>query len=196
MENVADYQELIIAIESLAEKDVWDYVIAIAPIILSVIAVFISVDVARQQNRIALFEKRFNVYVEIQRCLSFERLLKESNGPQGAYIAFCIAYGLDSSIEHIENGWASRKYIPIEKTLMQSCFLFDCINEQMISNICKSLLAVLFKIEKQQDVEKEKVQFEKNLMELLRCFSDMYSEIEVCRKEVKFYGRNYKETGR
>lgn len=173
------YVELLEAIRRLSKMSTWDYVIAIAPILLSVVAVIISIYVAYRQNKITLFDKRFEVFAEIQRCLAFERLLSNAGNPHKAYDAFCIAYGCVEPIDCLQHGWAAQKYIPIEKRLMQSCFLFNCIDEKMISNVCRSLLAVLLKIEKQQDLEEEKAQFNTNSNELLSQFSKIYDVLEL-----------------
>lgn len=61
--------ELITAICALSEKSVFDYLIAIGPIVLSLIAIFISICTTAKQNRIALFEKRFCVLEIIKRII-------------------------------------------------------------------------------------------------------------------------------
>lgn len=53
--------ELIEVIELANTKTLWDYLIVSVPIIISVIAIFVSVGTAKRQNRIALFEKRYEV---------------------------------------------------------------------------------------------------------------------------------------
>ncbi len=47
-------------------KDCVDYLSAIVPIVLSVVAIGISIRVAKQQNNIALFEKRYQTYELLQ----------------------------------------------------------------------------------------------------------------------------------
>ena len=51
--------ELIIAVQSLQQRDLWDYFAIIAPLVLSVVAVWISISTAKKQNKIALFEMRY-----------------------------------------------------------------------------------------------------------------------------------------
>lgn len=174
-----DFLELIQCVRQLSEKSTLDYVIAIAPILLSVVAVIISILVAQRQNKIAFFEKRFEVFSEIQRCLAFERLLAEAHTPQLAYDAFCVAYGSNRQVAPLNRGWATQKYIPIEKKLMQSYVLFKGIDEHMISELCRSLLAVLLQIERQQDMETQKVQFQKCTTELLRQFCKIYNQMKL-----------------
>ena len=47
-------------------KDCIDYLSAIVPILLSAIAIWISIHLDRQQNNIALFEKRYHAYELLQ----------------------------------------------------------------------------------------------------------------------------------
>ena len=53
-------EELVKAIEKLAEKDLIDYLLVIVPILVSIVAIFISIATAKKQNKIALFERRYN----------------------------------------------------------------------------------------------------------------------------------------
>lgn len=54
-------RELIKVIELANTKTFWDYLIVFIPIIISVIAIFVSVKTAKHQNRIAMFDKRYKV---------------------------------------------------------------------------------------------------------------------------------------
>ena len=65
--------ELVKAIEKLAEKDIIDYLIIFVPIAISLVTIVISIRTAQKQNKIALFEKRYNCLFcrkanEIWRC--------------------------------------------------------------------------------------------------------------------------------
>ena len=76
----------------MAPRDWFDYVATGATLLLSVIAVFIAERTARQQNKIALFEKRFTVLECLNNVLRFsdeiipEAIKEESLGnvPGGA----------------------------------------------------------------------------------------------------------------
>lgn len=63
-------EELIIAIEKLSNKTVLDYFIAFVPLILSIVAIYISIDSTRKQNKIALLDKRIEIYNNLKICLS------------------------------------------------------------------------------------------------------------------------------
>ena len=64
---------LVEAIEKLAEKDLIDYLLVIVPIVVSVVAIYISIATARKQNKIALFERRYNCLFQIKTVLNFSQ---------------------------------------------------------------------------------------------------------------------------
>lgn len=55
-------ETLINAIQALKQRDAWDYVAMVTPLILSSVAIWISIHTTRKQNKIALFESRFSVF--------------------------------------------------------------------------------------------------------------------------------------
>ena len=63
--------ELIQAIEKISQKDWVDYLIIIVPIMLSVIAVWISLATASKQNKIALFDMRYKALKHFQKIIEF-----------------------------------------------------------------------------------------------------------------------------
>ena len=69
--NEVQMQELIEAIEKLSQKGWVDYLIIIVPIMLSVIAVWISLATAHKQNKIALFEKRYKALTRFEEIAEF-----------------------------------------------------------------------------------------------------------------------------
>lgn len=52
-------QELVEIVKTLNQRDFWDYAAIIAPLILSVVAIVISIYSIHEQNKIALFDKRY-----------------------------------------------------------------------------------------------------------------------------------------
>ena len=64
-------EEIVKAIEKLAEKDIIDYLLIIVPIVISLLAVAISVVTARKQNKIAMFELRYKALSAIKRISNF-----------------------------------------------------------------------------------------------------------------------------
>ena len=79
-------------------KTTIDYLLVVIPIVVSVVAIVISLQATRQQNRIALFEKRFSVFCCLQKCAAFDRLLEDAKNPHDAYVAYCSAFGIEQVV--------------------------------------------------------------------------------------------------
>jgi hypothetical protein len=60
------------------QRDVWDFVAIIAPLLLSVVAVYISVRTTKKQNKIALFEKRYSCFFPIRVILNFAETITDT----------------------------------------------------------------------------------------------------------------------
>lgn len=68
-------EDVVKAIEKLSEKDIIDYLLVIVPIVVSIVAIFISIATARKQNKIALFELRYKALITIKAILRFDSLI-------------------------------------------------------------------------------------------------------------------------
>ena len=64
-------EDIVKAIEKLAEKDIIDYLLIVIPIAISLLAVVISVTTAKRQNQIAMFELRYKALTTIKRISHF-----------------------------------------------------------------------------------------------------------------------------
>lgn len=62
---------LVAAINNLGQRTWVDYIAIFAPVILSVVAVWVSISTARKQSKIALFEKRYEPYTWIYLLIKF-----------------------------------------------------------------------------------------------------------------------------
>ncbi len=71
-------EELIKAVESISEKNWIDYGLIFVPILISILAVVISVLTAKKQNKIALFEIKYGVISQIRLIKAFSNCLKDS----------------------------------------------------------------------------------------------------------------------
>lgn len=58
-------KELVEVMKVSNQRTLWDYLIAIAPIIISITALVISIKTTQKQNRIALFEKRYEIVYKL-----------------------------------------------------------------------------------------------------------------------------------
>lgn len=112
-----------------------DYLIIVIPIILSVVAIYISITTARKQNRIALFDKRYVVLTHINAVITFAAGLHDCDSPEivcGLFDTYfssniCSYMGEDRFLNAVTN---TRK---IRDIIFQSRFLFSCkeINEHI-----------------------------------------------------------------
>lgn len=74
--------ELIVAIEELSQKNIIDYLLIIVPIIISLVAIFISIATAKRQNNIAMFELRYKALATIKRVLGFKVVFYVADNPR------------------------------------------------------------------------------------------------------------------
>ena len=63
-------ESIVEAIEKISQKNMVDYFIAIVPIALSLVAIYISIDSTKKQNKIALLDKRLAIYTDLKMCIS------------------------------------------------------------------------------------------------------------------------------
>lgn len=73
--------DLLTALENLPSKTLVDYLIAVVPIALSVVAIWISVSTARKQNKIAMFELRYKCISQIRTIISFDKSIYDITEP-------------------------------------------------------------------------------------------------------------------
>lgn len=88
-------KELIEAVYSLGQKDIFDYLLATAPIILSLIAIIISIYSVKKQNAIALFEKRYKIISHIRSILRFDEAVYDCNDAKIIICLFDAFFGSD-----------------------------------------------------------------------------------------------------
>lgn len=81
-------EELIKAVERISEKNWIDYGLIFVPILISILAIVISVLTARKQNKIALFEIKYDVISQIRLIKAFSNCLAENNNSRMILSAF------------------------------------------------------------------------------------------------------------
>lgn len=64
------------AVRALGTRDWFDYLSVIAPLVLSVVAIWISISTARTQNRIALFDIRHTALYRLKTLLEFNQRIQ------------------------------------------------------------------------------------------------------------------------
>lgn len=70
-------EDVVKAIEKLAEKNWVDYSLIIVPILISVISIYISIHTANKQNKIALYQLRYKALCRLNCILMFDKNVLE-----------------------------------------------------------------------------------------------------------------------
>ena len=83
------------AVRALGTRDWFDYLSVIAPLVLSVVAIAISLFVAHKQNRIALFTIRHDAIVDIRTILLFESKICDDLDNKLIKVFYDGAFGTD-----------------------------------------------------------------------------------------------------
>ncbi|CDC28962.1 hypothetical protein [Anaerotignum sp.] len=146
-------EDLNSTIRSLGEKGTFDYILlitTIASIIISACAVFVAIKVpkqiAEQQNKIALFEKRYNFYLVLKKFEllnnSLNRIIKPitNKSIESIQCLFVIIFGSepDLNIQYDKNKTYSQafKYFMQAKNVLDSAsFLFNIETERYIEQL-------------------------------------------------------------
>ena len=89
-------EDLVKAIEKLAEKTWVDYLLIIVPIVISIVAIGIAIYTSNKQNRIALYQLRYQALSRLKRVLLFEEYVLSNATPadivDGANVFFSNRY--------------------------------------------------------------------------------------------------------
>lgn len=173
------HYRLIAAISALSEKNAFDYIIAIGPILLSVIAIVISICTTRKQNKIALFEKRCCVLDTIRRIIFLSKIVvtleesyistEEQRGQQFAIsqksYQMCESYnstfGTKLNYKDKNSGILSMlesKY-NVERELMQAKYLFCPEIDTLLLEMSKTMVGYMIDIISQKDTGLSKKEF-------------------------------------
>lgn len=139
----------------------WDAISAVAAwvgAIGAVAAVFSAIYVANQQNKIALFEKRFDAYCIMTTCVVFGRLLKAERIDPGDPHAKINVYNWFMECFSSEiHGSTDLKYMLtyIKNVLGNSILLFE-FDEEEKAMIVKSAMALIAIMETLENVSSNK----------------------------------------
>ena len=121
-------EDVVKAIEQLAEKDIVDYLLIIVPIVVSIVAIVISIATAKKQNKIALFERRFRCVSQIQMIVAFGSSIDSTAKPLLITQLFDAYWGTDISLSKgtLKTIKAKSQLEKIIDDVAQAKFLFNC----------------------------------------------------------------------
>lgn len=166
--------ELIPILEQMTQKTWVDYLAIIAPLVLSVVAIYISISTTRKQNRIALFEKRYALYQKIQMFLTLgdaiHRAEKQSDVALQNEIQTYVYFQLQENNAYPEGNKLPDKFFVFIVEHIQSYtalikqieFLFDKPTSEAFCHLHKELEDFIFLCSavELKDVEKLSQSFE------------------------------------
>ena len=157
--------EIIEAINKLGETNCIDYVQLVATVvsvIISAIAVIYAVKVpkkiAEEQNKIALFEKRYEVFQLFERCVSFNIALQKSESVEDMRKDCMILFD-ELKYEELNLKIVRKKVHIFEYTLHQMEFLFPGISEKDVHELYLSLCEVMIAIISEEKVNESKNEY-------------------------------------
>jgi hypothetical protein len=168
--NSTNIKDLIFAIQSLGQKDWFDCIqlaATVASTIISAIAIRVAIripiQIAEKQNKIALFEKRYEFYHALMRCVMLSNGFKNAEKPiSNEYFNKFIVLLINSNPNAFENDCeftitaeSIKNIIMVNDTLKCGKFLFDFEVEAYISPICDELIT--FVVEK-ETISQENIQ--------------------------------------
>lgn len=152
--------------------DIVNIVLSISTIILSFIAVIISLNIAKKQNNIALFEKRMVVYelaekfVLIGEKMRARELSRENNNINYFFRILLLTY-YNGEFHEINDEDINKLEFSMSHIVDSSDFLFD----RKISATLHKLQNLIFEIERNRN--------EKDVMNLVSTFSSKASEFST-----------------
>lgn len=138
-------EELVKAVENLGKKDIIDYLIIIVPIVISIVAIVISIVTAKKQNKIALFEKKYEALFQLKTVISFAQTIEQCEKLIHILQLFDSFWGANLSNTSQDDILPATKYqIEIIKNdVEQIAFLFECKFYDSAKEIIKKLHQVM-----------------------------------------------------
>lgn len=147
--------EIVEAINKLGETSWMDYVqlgATVVGIIISALAVIYAVKVpkkiAEEQNRIALFEKRYSLYVDFTKVLAVVKIfetneIKTKNEGILEFVNFVGDNDFSDQDSGLVQARAKSILIKTVEKLGQIGYLFELKSDELIEDYCKSLIAMV-----------------------------------------------------
>ena len=129
-----------------AARDWFDYLATGATLLLSVIAVIIAVSTAKQQNKIALFDKRYSAFIAINN-ITLLKFFIDVNVNYSEFIEtfniiFCTNFSKEDKTR--DALFEVSKHIKvISECAIQSVYLFDFLEKDDLANVCNDMGGLL-----------------------------------------------------
>jgi len=171
--NEINLRRLVCAIDALSEHDWFDYLAVAAPLLLSVVAIWISISTARKQNRIALFEFRYTALFQLKTILDFDVAIQgkiEHNT-----IIFLFDSYFDTDLSNCDVAQAYKDIVSTGQRLEKTTLIKTLVNKPNeaieIRNIISVLQELMF-IVVDEEINEPYETCRNRLHELCNAFSD------------------------
>ena len=158
----------------------WNAVSAVATwvgVVASFIAIWFAIRVpkkiAQQENKIALFEKRYAVYAILKRCVSFSLSIKETHNSSDIHKIFVAIFGCHFVVKNdIDTKQEIQNELPkyaidTKNVLDTASFLFGYDTDSYTLPIVKKLFDILYQPADPERIREYKAQIQKMEQELL-----------------------------
>lgn len=139
----------------------WDAISACAAwaaVVVSGLAIYFAIQapkkIAEEQNRIALFEKRYEAFQFFERCFTFYKALQKSKTVEDMRIG-CLFFFETTDIETFELENIRNELFNFEYMLHKMQFLFPELTEEDLSDLYHALYEVVLAIAKNEDIEEK-----------------------------------------
>ena len=132
VEAIKEVSKSIVDVSQPRYLDYVQIVISIISVVVSGVAIWFAISVpkkiAENQNRISLFEKRFEFYDQLCLCISFSRMIKNIQTHEEIVKFFIATFGRELAKDTSEEG-LRREHVRLQWNAMvalkQGTFLFD-----------------------------------------------------------------------
>ena len=130
-------------------------------------AILIPKKIAQEQNKIALFEKRYEVFQLFERCFSFAKAIEKSESKDDLRKDCMILFD-ELKYEELNFKHVTQKVNFWEHTLHQMEFLFPNISEKDVRALYSSLWKVTLAIMGEEDINEPKNLYIDTMNEFVR----------------------------
>ena len=174
--------KLINAINNLGYPNWLDYVQVIATIIsviISALAVIMAVripkKIAEKQDKIALFNKRFDSFSSLQKCLAFAELIKTINKVDDYQVAALYFFGNEKGLP-FEVKKVKVNVIQESIMLQQLSFLFNGVDYNEVGILFTAFKNFVFSLDTTNNIEELKTKFTNEIDLFMKNHANVFLE--------------------
>lgn len=157
-------------------------VISAGGVVASFIAIWYAIQVPRKiadrQDKIALFERRYECFQFFEECFILYKKSVEKSSTDVVSVQCCHMLGVQK-IEDLNRYDFQNKVKHFEYLLHQMEFLFPGIREKDVSNLYKTLSSYLAAILVQQDIEKNRQDYISAMNEFVKYTNEIWDSMTI-----------------